>query len=456
MAYDDTRSSALSRRDFLKRGGAGLAGAALLGSSPSMAGRSSSAPTDIVFGFGPDESGTLHTLVDSFNRRFEGDIQVRWREMPATSDAYFRELVSTFESGEADIDVFGGDVVWTAELAQNGWIADLSDRFHASFSADDFLAPALDAVTYRGHTWGVPWYTDAGLLFYRRDLLLRNDYTAPPRTWDELQEMVHRIQQQEEVRYGFVFQGAEYEGGVANACEYIWNAGGHIMTQDWQMIPADDTPTPPPSAIRIESPEAARGFDTARRLVADGIAPGAVTRFQEQESWEAFLQGDAVFMRNWPFVYGLVRDPNLSRLTPEQVSVAPLPTDDASRTPYSCLGGWNLMIYADTSPEQREAAWTFIDFATSAAQQKNRALGGSFLPTRRALYDDPEIIGAMPVIDLGRTALENARPRPASPYYSQMSPHIARAFTRTLQGDYEGTEAVRHLQRELQALLQNH
>jgi multiple sugar transport system substrate-binding protein len=158
-------------------------------------------------------------------------------------------------------------------------------------------------------------------------------------------------------------------------------------------------------------------------------------------------------MRNWPTAYGLVDDPSLSTLEPEQIGIATIPAANPDRTHYSCLGGWNLMISDHTSPEKKEAAWTFIQFAVDSKQQKDRALGGGYLPTLHPLYDDPEVVGAHPVLDLGREAIENTRPRPASPYYSEMSPRIASAFTRTLRGEQTGTEATQQLAQELRTIL---
>lgn len=456
-SQDKQQPPPLTRRDFLKRSSAGLAGASLLlgATAPmlSACSSSSSAPTEIVFAFGPDDTGTLQTLIDAFNRQHEGDIQVQWRKMPRTSDANFQQLQSEFEAGDTDIDVIGADVVWTAEFARHGWVTDLSDRFHDTFDAANLMQASVDAASHQARIWGIPWYSDAGMLYYRRDLLLRNDFTTPPSTWDELKQMARTIQQNEDVSHGFVFQGDAYEGGVTNACEYIWNAGGRIMAANSDAASASGEGGLDPAAIRVDSPEAARGFDIARSMIADQVSPEAVTSFREQDTSEAFLQGDAVFMRNWPTAYGLVDDPNLSTLEPEQVGITTIPAADPDRMHYSCLGGWNLMISAQTSPESAEAAWTFIQFAVDANQQKNMAIGGGFLPTLRALYDDPEVVGSHPVLDLGREAIQNTRPRPASPFYSKMSPRIADAFSSALRGARTGEEATQQLAKDLRLIL---
>jgi multiple sugar transport system substrate-binding protein len=250
-----------------------------------------------------------------------------------------------------------------------------------------------------------------------------------------------------------VFQGGDYEGGVVNALEFIWGARGRLMIANLTFVPSFGV-TPAdvidPNVITVDSPEAAQGLNVARSLIAEGVAPEAVTTFRELEATQTFLAGDAVFMRNWPYVYGSLTDPEQSAITADQVGVAPIPVSTSPRS-YSCLGGWNLMINA--SSRKQDAAWEFIRFATDPAQQKMRALEGGFLPTLNSLYDDPEIQQAMPVVVLGREALTNVRARPSSPFYSQMSPRISGVFNRVLRGELTGEEAVQKLAGELRTIL---
>ena len=442
----------ISRRDFLKRGGAGLASATLW-----PAGTKAAAPalvrrqTDLVLSFGPDDTGTLQPLLDAFNRDHP-DIRVTRRVMARESDAYYRQLESDFTAGADDIDVIGADVVWTAAFARNGWVRDLSRRFHSAYDPEDFVEAALNSVVYRFKVFGVPWYTDAGVLFYRKDLLEQNGFSTPPRTWGDLKQTARAVMQNAGTRYGFVFQGAEYEGGVANALEYIWNAGGRVLTGNLSVAGSFGQVVMDPNVITVNTAEAAAGLDTARSMVAEGLTPAAVTTYNEQNAWGDFMRGDAVFMRNWPANYAVVTDPAQAQLTPEQVGLARLPTDTATG-PFSCLGGWNLMVNANIDRSKRDAAWTLIRYLTDPARQKRRALDGSFLPSLRSLYDDPQILQQVPAIALGKAAIDDTRIRPVSPFYMQIAPRIARAFNRTLRGDTTGTQAVDALQRELQTIL---
>jgi multiple sugar transport system substrate-binding protein len=76
----------------------------------------------------------------------------------------------------------------------------------------------------------VPWFTDAGMFYYRRDLLERSGFSEPPRTWDEMKQVVQKVQADQGTRYGFDFQGAQDEGGVVDALERVWNAGATSWT----------------------------------------------------------------------------------------------------------------------------------------------------------------------------------------------------------------------------------
>ncbi len=287
----------MNRREFLKLGGAGLAGAALLGSA--ACGGGSSGSGDLIFAMGTDTSGTLNKLVDKFNKQSK-DFKVQYREMPTDSGAYFDKLRTQFQAGGGDIDIIGADVIWPAEFAANGWILDVTDRFPKS-DQEKFLPGPIQSLMYDGKIYGVPWFTDAGLLYYRADLLEKSGYSEPPKTWSELEEMGMKTAQDQGIDNAFVFQGDQYEGGVCNGCEYIWTNGGNILD------PAD------PNKVVIDSPEAAAGLSVEQGLVQDGIAPQAVATYTETETDPAFLGNKAVFARNWPYMYGLAGTSGLPR-----------------------------------------------------------------------------------------------------------------------------------------------
>jgi hypothetical protein len=184
---------------------------------------------------------------------------------------------------------------------------------------------------------------------------------------------------------------------VCNGCEYIWTHGGNILD------PED------PTKVVIDSPESVAGLATEHSMIEDGVADQSVLQYKEDESHAAFLRGDAVFLRNWPYVYALVANPEESEIKPEQVGITPIPVAQQGNRSYSTLGGWNFFINA--ASDMQEEGWEFIKWMTAPEQLKTNALQGSKLPTRQSLYDDSEILEKVPVARLGKEAIvQNSTP----------------------------------------------
>ncbi len=453
------RGRGFSRRDFLKMGGASLAGVALLGSAAcGPAAEPGNGPARIVFSSGPDDTGTLQQLIDRFNQEREGEIQVEWQERPRSTDEYRRSLVSDFEAGGGEVDVIGGDVIWATEFAENGWIEDISRRFYTDYPQDvpeAFLEGQVNSVSWRNRLWGVPWFSDAGLLYYRQDLLEESGFDAPPATWDGLKEIASQVAEESGTRYGFVFQGDDYEGGVVNALEYIWSAGGQVLlTTSSQVAPSVEPRQPvalTPNVVVIDNPRAVEGLRVERSMIEGGVAPQEVTSYRELQSQRAFFGGDAVFLRGWPYMYGLAGGEN-AQVAADQVGIAQIPVAEEGNRSYSCLGGANM--YMNAASQNKGAAWEFIKFMTAPEQQKFRALEGSFLPTLTSLYEDQEILNQEPVVELARDIIENnLRARPSSPDYPQLSERMAVRFNDCLSGTLTPEETVEVLQEEMERLL---
>jgi multiple sugar transport system substrate-binding protein len=432
----------LSRRELLRR--TGIAGVALLAGTAckdlasGFTKTSTAGPNDIILSKGPDTTGTLEKVLAMFNKQSQS-FKVVLETASADTGQYFDEMRTQFQVGGGEIDVIGADVIWPAQLAANGWIEDLSDLFTEEMQ-QDYLESTIETSSYKGKIYGVPWYSDAGLLYYRKDLLDKAGL-KPPRTWDELLSQAKKVQEQEGIKYGFAFQGAEYEGGVCNQCEYIWNAGGDILD------PSD------PSKVMIGSPEATTGYESAAKNISSGVAPVAVVTSKEKESLTLFITGDAVFLRNWPYGYAVATGGPAegSVLKPEWVGVAHLPVVNAGDQGYACLGGWDFCINAFS--DKKEQSWEFIKWMSRPEIQKTFAIDAGYIPGRKSLFEDKELLKAQPVMELGRSSFESTKPRPsANPFYSDMSLDMAQAFTGTLKGDTPPRQAISTLNDKLERI----
>jgi multiple sugar transport system substrate-binding protein len=426
----------LNRRDFLKMSGAGLAGAALLGASGCGGGGGGSG--NITFSMGPDDPNKTYTkLIDKFNKQHKGEFQVVHREMPADTGLYFDKLRTEFQAGGGGIDVIGGDVIWPIQFAAQGWVQDLSENFPAS-EQNKFLPAPIQASTYEGAIYAVPWFEDAGLLYSRSDLLEQAGYSAPPETWDELKEMALKISQDAGIPNGFVFQGKNYEGGVCDALEYIRTHGGDVLSE----VTSGD--------VVIDSPEAAAGLETYNSMITDGVAPKAVANYDETTSEPVFGNGEAVFLRTWPGMYGDLGS-GTYKIKQEQVEVSPIPVAPGNQSS-STLGGWTFMINAQT--DLPDEAWEFVKFMSSYESFKFRAINGGYISARKAILDDPEVQEAIPTVKLAKDVLlDYATSRPVTEFYGDMSLEMQSQFNDALTGDVSPQQAVGTLQKNLTTIM---
>lgn len=431
-------ANAMDRRDFLRLTGAGLAGAALLPACGGFSGESEggSSSGKLVISHGPDEvvAQLMPKMLGDFNKQHKGEIEAIFRPM---GEDYFDQLRTQFQAGGGDIDVISGDVIWPAQFGANGWIDDLSDRFTEEMQGA-YLEGPLGANQYQDAVYGVPWFTDLGMLYYRADLLKQSGFSNAPATYDELFSMAEKVQSDAGVRHGHVFQGSNYEGGVVNGLEFIWAHGGDALdTED-------------PTQVIIDSPESAAGLETYRGTVEAGITPEAIVTFTEPECDAAFRNGDAVFMRNWPYVYGMLLAGD-AEIKLNQVGVAPLPAGEGESEGFSALGGWNLFINATS--DVKDEAWELIKFLTTPEAVKFRAIEGSYLSALQETYEDQEVLDQAPVYEVAGQVTDQIRPRPVSPFYGDMTLEMAEEFNNSLKGETSPEDAVATLQESMQGII---
>lgn len=421
-----------SRREFIALSGTTIAGLSILGLAGCGGDEGTGSTDELILSISPDTEAIVKPQIARFNK--QGGAEASLRLMPSDTGQYFDQLRTQFQAGGGDISVIAGDVAWPPQFAANGWITDLSDQFSAD-QREQFLPGAIEGDTFEDQVWGVPWFTDCGLLYYRQDLLEASGYTAPPQTWEELMEMAAKVQTDAGIENGFVFTGAVYEGGTVLGIEFVRTAGGEILEGD---------------QVVVASPEAVQGLTIQRSLVAEGISPEAVANFKEDEASGAFLRGDAVFMRMWPYAYDFLSDPQQSSLETSQVGLSQVPVASTAIDPVNVGGGWSFYVNANTDPD---VAWELIQFMSAPEQQKQMALEGSYLPTRPELYEDEEIIKALPAVRLGKDAILNTTTPPVSAYYSDMSLAMSEQFNANILGDSSPQESAEALQSALEEII---
>jgi trehalose/maltose transport system substrate-binding protein len=338
-----------------------------------------------------------------------------------------------FGAKSGEVDVLMVDVVWPGIIKEH--LLDLTP-YAKGIQTQHF--PAIIANnTVGGKLLAMPWFTDAGLLFYRQDLLDKY-HEKVPATWAELGATAQRIQDAERRAgnrdlYGYVFEGKAYEGLTCNALEWIAANGGGTVVE-------------PDGRISINNPRAAQALDMAGRWPGT-IAPKNVTSFAEEEARSVFHSGNAVFMRNWSYVWDLAQKDG-SKIK-GRIGMTALPKGEGGKNA-STLGGWQLAV-SKYSGHPAEAA-DLVMFLTSKEMQKKRALLAGSLPTYPELYRDPQLLKKAPWLAQLSGAFDGATARPSTvtgAKYNAVSSALWNATQATLSGRASGTVAVRALDKEL-------
>jgi len=373
-------------------------------------------------------------LLATFEARNPG-VRVRAEVLPWNSDEQRQFLVVNLESGAPGFDVMMLDVIWVPEFARAGWLLDLTPRVPADELAHHFAAAAAGA-RWDGRTWALPWFMSVGLLYYRSDLLAKHGF-VPPATWEELVTQAERIRAAERQPRldGFLWQGKQYEGLVVNALEHLW-------ANDTDLLGADGTVLPDPA-------RAAEALAFMRRLIERGASPGWVTAADEELSRRAFGRGEAVFLRNWPYVLDLFDAPDSP--VRGKVGIAPLPRHAAGHRGFASTGGAHLAIHAHT--RHPDAAVALARFLSSEEAQRAMSDRAALSPTRVALYDDPALLRRHPSYPRIREFTLAGRPRPVTPYYLAMSITLQPELSAALVGVKPPARAVADARHSLDFLL---
>jgi trehalose/maltose transport system substrate-binding protein len=357
---------------------------------------------------------------------------------PNSSTERFALYQQILASHSSDIDIFQIDVIWPGTLAPH--LVDLS-KYIGKDATKQFFPSLVANDTVAGKLVALPWFTNAGVLYYRKDLLQKY-HAKPPTTWRQLTDTARRIQNAErragkERMVGFVFQAKGYEGLTCDALEWIDSFGGGTI------IDADGKAT-------IDNPRAVAALQLARSWIGD-IAPRGVLNYDEEQSRGVFQSGNAVFMRNWPYAWALgnaADSPVRGR-----IGVIALPAGGAGGHHTGTLGGWQLAVSRYSKHPQLAA--DLVRYLTSYAEQKHRAIKGSYNPTIPALYRDPQVLTAVPFFGKLYATFEHAVARPSritGSKYARVSAEFYYTVHDVLSGERAAAPALAALQRKLTRL----
>jgi multiple sugar transport system substrate-binding protein len=372
------------------------------------------------------------SLVRQFEAQNPG-IRVEVVEGPNASNLVEDLYTSSFLLGDTPYDLVLMDVVWLPKFAAAGWLVDITDRIPPE-QLTGFLPADLEGGKYNGRLYRLPMRSDTGLLYYRQDLLAQAGL-QPPETFEDLLNAAKTLQSSGAVRWGYVWQGRQYEGLVAMFTEVLAGQGGFWVKPDTL-------------EVGLDRPEAIQAVNFLHRTIQDGISPPGVTTYQEEEARRLFQSGDVAFMRSWPYAYplGSAEGSPIKGLFSFKPMVHAAGADSAG-----CLGGWGLGI-AKTS-RHPEAALKVVQFFASVEGQRFSILENGYLPTRPSLYTDPAIVAKYSYFPRMQTVAEKAVLRPPVAQYAQVSDILQRYLSAALTDRTPVEEAMKAAAAETRRLL---
>ena len=325
------------------------------------------------------------------------NVKIKLNIMPNSSSDTYATYLQFGESKSSDIDIFRVDNVWVGDLAPN--LLDLN-KYGVDELTSTMFKNEVENNIVDGKLVAVPWFTNISILAYRKDLLEK--YNKPvPKTWNELTKTAYLIQKKEresgnEDFVGFVWQGNAYEGLTCNALEWIYSNDGGLIVSDNK-------------EITLNNKNAIDALRMAKMWVGT-ISPKGVLSMDEEKSRAVFQSGNALFLRNWPYVYTLGNSEG--SFVKGKIDFCALPAGNGGKKA-DLAGGWSMAVNKYT--KHPKIAADIVKFFTSKEQQKFRAVQETGQPpTIKSLYKDADVLKAKPYFGRLYPIFEHAINRPAT------------------------------------------
>jgi multiple sugar transport system substrate-binding protein len=383
----------------------------------------------------PDEKGFETKIIKQFETE-NPNIKVNYVELPEDTDKKLQTINTILQAKDSSMDVFVGDVVWTPIFAAAGWVQPLDD-YLTDDEINEHTPGSMKAYNYNNHIYGIPFFTDGGMLYYRKDLLEKYNKSVPI-TWNDLVETAAYIMEQENIPdlYGYAGSWKQYEGVTCNLTELVWSHGGDFLDNNGNVI--------------FNSKESIEALQLMGDMVSKyKLTPDGISNFGSGDVRKLFANGQLIFSRDWPSFAKQANDPERSNVV-GKVGYTVLPTVVDCEN-YSTLGGWGVMV--SNFSEYKEEAVKFAKFRASYEVQKQEALDLAHLPTRVALYDDKEVQEALPFAKDMLPVMMSTKPRPQSPFYAELSGVLQLETQNVITGKKSAEEAVKYADEKMKKIL---
>lgn len=381
----------------------------------------------------PDVPPWSNYMVKALEQKYP-HIRLEIIEGPNQANLLEDMTTTAFLLGNSPYDLVNMDVIWTPKFAAAGWLMDLTDEFSAD-ELSAFSTADVEGGKYRDRLYRLPVRSDAGMLYYRKDLLESAGF-APPQTFEEMEKMAKVLQEKQAARWGYLWQGKQYEGLPAMFVEVLQGFGGFWVNPDTL-------------EVGLDHPEAIRAVEFLQKTISEGLSPSGVTTYVEEDTRRVFQSGGAVFLRNWPYAWPLMNADDSP--IKGKIGIIPMVGSETGQKSGSCLGGWGLGI-AKHSKYKREALQV-IRFVTSPEIQKQFVLAAGYVPSQKQLFNDPEVTAQYSHYPTLLNVVNKAVLRPPIAQYAQASDILQRYLSAALTNQKSAEVAMKQAAGETRRLL---
>ncbi|MCL2925544.1 MAG: ABC transporter substrate-binding protein [Trichodesmium sp. MAG_R04] len=360
---------------------------------------------------------SIKELVKEFNSSHKREVNIKITRGPLETESVSDLAISSLLLGKSPFDIILLDVTWLPKYAASDWLLPL-DNLISKSNWESLAKGARLGNSYKGHIYRFPFIADMGLLYWRKDLM-----KAPPQTPTELIKVSKSLILNNKVKYGYVWQGRQYEGLSCVFLEVLAGHGGNWLTKAGE--------------VDLDSEASLKAASWLNKLFSSGISPLAVSNFSETEALQAFKSGEAALMRNWPYAFaelnkGDSKVKNLFDIT-QMVS-----NEDGK--PTATLGSWGFSILK--SSENIDQAYEVINYFTSIDTQKYLFKNYGYSPTSSEVFKDKKLLDNYPLLPKLELGLEIAKPRPQTPLYAEISDALQRALSESFTGKLTPKDAM--------------
>jgi multiple sugar transport system substrate-binding protein len=355
------------------------------------------------------EGKAITKALPEFERAHPG-IDVRVTDVPneASHEKYLAAI-----AGQSTPDVALMGTTWMAEFAGTGAL----EPVPADMDLSSFFPSSVATTLVAGTRYGVPWYVETRALFYRTDIARRAGVRRPPRTWDELKAMARAMQREGGAQYGIHLSTSNW----LEFLPFVWQAGGDVLQDD---------------RVVLDSPEAAEAFTFYKSFFDEGLTP--TDQRADFQIVPAFVRGTHPMFFSGPWQMRKLRDaggPGFDR----RWAVAPMPSH---RTGLSFVGGGNWTVFRASA--QRDAAWTFVRWASTARTQARFFELSNLLPANRTAWTWPALTDT-PYVRVFGQQLEHARSPTPTPRWERVSHALETNLDTLLRDGKPGAAGARQL-----------